>query len=63
MNAAKKLLKSEAEEAHPGKNLSYCGTKTNWDDCFTIVGDKLIFWYNVGKNTHANSIGCCLIEN
>lgn len=63
MKEAKKLLKLEAEEAHPGKKLTYCGSKTNWDDCFTIISDKLVFWYNVGKKTHANSISCRLIES
>ncbi len=49
---AKKLLKLEAEEAHPGKKITYCGIEKNWDGCFTLVNDKLIFWYNVDKNTH-----------
>jgi hypothetical protein len=60
---AKKMLKLEAEESHPGKDITYCGNETNWDDCFTVINKKLIFWYNVGKHTYAKTINHSLIKD
>ena len=52
---AKSILAARAIERHPGKILTYCGSKKCWDDCFTIMNfkdkEKLVFWYNVGKGT------------
>jgi len=59
---AKKMLKLEAEEDHPGKEITYCGNGKNWDDCFTVLGNKFIFWYNVGKNTYTKMIDYSLIK-
>ena len=32
-------------------DISYCGNKTNWNDCFTEEEGYLMFWFNVGKDT------------
>lgn len=35
------------------KNITPCGTKTSFDDCFTIYGDKIFFWFDTeDESTH-----------
>lgn len=53
---AKSILRWKAIKRHPDKLLSYCGSAICWDDCFTVFNGELIFWYNVGKNTHAEKL-------
>ncbi len=48
---AKPILAARAIERHPGKMLTYCGSKKCWNDCFTIINNKLVFWYNIGEGT------------
>lgn len=54
MNTNQKILIQKALKRHPGKILKYCGNKTNWKDCFTIVGKELIFWYNLESGATYN---------
>ena len=44
------IMNSMIDEA--GENISYCGSAKSWTECFTIDGDYLMFWFNMGKNTH-----------
>ena len=54
MNTNQKKLIAKALKRHPGKILKYCGSKTNWEDCFTIFENKLIFWYNLESGATYN---------
>jgi hypothetical protein len=56
VESAKDMLMQKAIHKHPGKTLTYCGSKQNWDDCFTINNDQLILWYNVEGNTHVEAL-------
>ena len=47
----KQRLLEEVTKNH--ETIYPCGTKSNLDDCFDIVGDTLLFWFNTrDKNTH-----------
>ena len=37
--------KNEYKEIYP------CGGKSLFDDCFTVEGQKLIFWFNLASGT------------
>lgn len=60
IESAKKTLQIKALHKHPGIMISYCGSKTNWNDCFTEVelnGKKeLVFWYNLPNSGTCNEI-------
>ena len=32
--------------------ISKCGNAKTWDDCFTDENGEVLFWFNVGKDTH-----------
>jgi len=44
------LMRKAAEKY--GDNISLCGPTKSWDDCFTIENGEILFWFNVGKDTH-----------
>jgi len=57
MNLDQQKLIAKALKRHSGKILKYCGSKTNWEDCFTIINKELIFWYNLESGaTHTESM-------
>lgn len=57
LNLNQKILIAKALKRHPGKILKYCGSKTNWEDCFTIIKGELFFWYNLESGaTHTESM-------
>lgn len=33
-------------------NISFCGNAKTWDECFTDENGEVMFWFNVGKDTH-----------
>ena len=49
MNEIKQILinraKSKFKQIHP------CSTKEKLRDCFTVEGDKMIFWFNTEDET------------
>lgn len=51
MNENMNQLLDKAKAIHGSENISFCGLKKNWKDCFTAEGNKLILWFNVGKDT------------
>ena len=65
MTSNQKILIKKAMEQHPGKLLSFCGDKTNWNDCFTVEefdgGKRLVFWYNLPNGATHNEL--MLIED
>jgi hypothetical protein len=61
IDALKKELLRRAEERFPGAALGTVGEKAHLSECYTIdtMGpdfNLLMFWYNIGKNTHAESV-------
>jgi hypothetical protein len=44
----KKNLIEEAEKKFG--DIIYVSNKKNWDDCFTVEKDKIIFWFNTKKD-------------
>ena len=65
MTLNQKTLIQSAMKKHPGKLLTFCGDKTNWNDCFTVEeldgGERLVFWYNLPNGATDNE--SMLIEN
>lgn len=54
MQEIKKLLIRKAETTH--KKIYPCKGKSRLDDCFTVEGSKIIFWFNTEDcNTHTLS--------
>jgi len=57
---AKQVLIEQATKRWAGKEISFCGSKKNWDDCFTKVefdgNEELLFWYDIGKATFMEKI-------
>ena len=54
-------LIKRAEKRFPDESLGPAGNKNHLDECFTIdkMGNDyniLMLWYNVGKNTYAESV-------
>lgn len=47
-----KLIK-QAQERFSEEIISPCGSRPSLWDSFELFDDKLTFWYNVGRNTHA----------
>jgi len=60
MDTNQKILIKKALERHSGKILKYCGSETNWKDCFTIIElnnkKELLFWYNLENGATYNEI-------
>jgi len=60
MNTNQKILIAKALKRHPGKILKYCGSKTDWKNCFTTIElnnkKELIFWYNLESGATYNEI-------
>jgi len=56
MNTLKKMLIDKAKGKH--KEIFPCAGYEHVEDCFSIIGEKLVFWYNAykedcnGKSTH-----------
>jgi len=50
MVSCKVSLMRKAVEQY-GK-ISKCGNAKTWDDCFTDENGEVLFWFNVGKDTH-----------
>ena len=46
----KKNLIKQALNKNPGCKLLPCGTFTHLDQCFTIMDNKVLFWFNTNKN-------------
>lgn len=54
MQEIKRLLIKKAKTTH--KKIYPCKGKDRLDDCFTVEGQKIIFWFNTADcNTHALS--------
>ena len=54
MHELKKLLIEKAKITH--KKIYPCKGKTRLDECFTVEGKKIIFWFNTAdRNTHTIS--------
>jgi hypothetical protein len=41
----------KAQQLH-GESITPCGGKA-WGECFTLEQGRVIFWYNLGPDTHA----------
>jgi hypothetical protein len=41
----------EAKRKNPGKEIEPCGDRKTVAECFEMFGDKLAFWFNIGKDT------------
>jgi hypothetical protein len=51
MNEMKRKMISQARETF--KTIYPCGNKTALIDCFTKMGNKLVFWFNTeDQSTH-----------
>ena len=56
MNTLKQMLIDKALSKH--KEIFPCAGYEKVEDCFSTIGDKLVFWYNAykencnGKSTH-----------
>jgi hypothetical protein len=54
MNSKQKKLYRKAVAKH--EKIFPCKSKKNFQECFTISGDKLLFWYNTEDNsTHVQT--------
>ena len=49
---ARLLLVSKAYSRFSPMEIKPVRGKDKLVDCFTVEGDSLLFWYNVGNNTH-----------
>jgi hypothetical protein len=55
MNEFKSKLISEATETF--SNIYPCGSKSDFDECFTMNGNHLLFWFNTeDQSTHIISM-------
>lgn len=59
-NAVLENCLKKAKERFPGQELSFCGHEEDWESCFSsclpsLDGTELslLFYFNVGKATHA----------
>jgi len=53
----KDILMRRAVKSYLGQNLTYCGDKKNWDECFTVDETELSIWFNTDDgNSHALTI-------
>lgn len=51
MDTIKKRMIEKAKSIYG--SISFCGRKTSWDECFTLNGNVLMFWFNIGRDTRA----------
>jgi hypothetical protein len=49
MNQLKEQLVNQARERY--QNIVPCYPRTDLEDCFTIEGNWLLFWYNTEDNS------------
>lgn len=55
MNELKKNLINKAQEIFI--KIYPCGGKSDLGECFTIIGNKLVFWFNTeDQSTHLLSL-------
>jgi hypothetical protein len=55
MNELKNRLISKAQEIFI--KIYPCGGKRDLTDCFTVIGNKLVFWFNTeDQSTHLLSL-------
>lgn len=51
MNELKKRMISQAKSVY--KNIYPCGDKKNLQECFTVMDNRLVFWFNTeDDSTH-----------
>jgi len=52
MNEEMKEMLKKAQDLYG--DITFCGKAKCWEECFTIIRDnRLMFWFNVGKDTKA----------
>jgi hypothetical protein len=54
MSNLKKIMIKKAKNRY--KKILPCGKKANFEDCFTVEKNKLLFWFNTeDQSTHVES--------